>query len=177
MKQPHTLAYEPLATDARTLLQRARSQEGVDMAREYLSRAKRLNNEIAVMHSRIETLRERSRRVATLSLACAARSGTGDPVGEAAQLIADLESKVLEKYCRLTSLEREIGEVIARLGSDKHRIILHMHYVDGVSLPVVAMRLCFEESNIYKLHRKALTLVALILLTEEENFVEKSEEI
>lgn len=150
-----------------TVLTIARSRDGQQLARVYLSRAATIRNEIALKLARMDDLRARSLRVSAFHTAHAPSGGVSDPVGEAAQSIADLETETLEGYRCLTEAEKRLSAVLDRIGNATYRLILHMHYLDGVKFSVIGMRIGFGEKHVYKLHGKALSVVALILLSGE----------
>ena len=140
----------------------AKSPEGLQAARQFLSAATRLDGMIALRLSRLDALRARGERI-TQSLSGLKSSGYGDKVGEVAAELADQEKALLAEYKELLERQKEIARVIARVPDDQQRMVLEMRYLHSLSFVAISMRIPCDERQVYRYHNRALSHVALQL--------------
>ena len=144
------------------------SGEGERRAREYLERANRLDSQIALKLARLDQIRERGRSMAH-HLESFSSGAPGDRVGSAAAQAADLEREVLRDYEALMEAQKQIQNTIRAVPDGTQRMVLEMRYLQAMPHFRIAMALHVEERHVYRLHRKALRHVAMILLENERD--------
>lgn len=144
----------------------AKSPEGMQAAREYLSAANRLDGMIALRLARLDQIRARGEKI-TQSLSVLRGSGYGDKVGEAAAELADQEQALLKDYGELLRRQKEIQEVIRRVPDEQQQMVLEMRYLQNLSFVAIAMRIHCDERQAYRYHSRGLAHVALQLAREK----------
>lgn len=136
--------------------------EGIAAAQTLLSSALRLEAMISLKHARLDRLRKEKEQVQALP-------GSED----AAQGIAALEKQVLTDYKALTDRRVRISALIAGVPDERHRTVLEMRYLEGMPFFRIAMKMHYDERQIYRFHAAALRHVAvqraLGLASPEEN--------
>ena len=146
----------------------ARSREGLQAARDYLSAALRMDNLIAVRLSRLDQLRSRGKSISLL-LDSVQSGSVSDRVGDTAAELADQEEALLRDYRELLRLQKEIGDVIASVPWDEPRMILELRYLQRLSMVAISMKLHYDERQVYRLHQKGLAHVAFQLAEKRDH--------
>ncbi len=132
-------------------------------AKEYLSRYRRLDEEINAKLAQVEELRRRAQTVGGTN-----RSGTHgsfpyDRVSEITSRIVDLEREINEEIGRLTDVQSEIRAAIKTVHEERLRIILELHYINGLTFDKIAKKMNYSHRQIYRFHEKALEKVKMSL--------------
>ena len=86
------------------------------------------------------------------------RTGGGDPTGELAVTLAELDAMLTDRIRKAKSARMAIEEAIASLESRERRL-LRLRYVDGRKWRQVAQMMGYSEVRVKQLHRKALQLL------------------
>lgn len=139
------------------------SKEGETAARDFLSRALRMDNAIALKLARLDRIREQGKRI-TRAMDGIPGGGGEDRISAAAAQAADLEKEVLADYSELLEEQREIVNTIRGVPEGMLRMVLEMRYLQGMPYFRIGMELHVEERHVYRLHREALRHTALILM-------------
>lgn len=140
------------------------SQAGIQAAREFLSAGQRIEGMIGLRLSRLEAVRSRARKVTRALDTAAVMSGyRGDPVGDAACRLAEMEDELLQDYHKLLEKQKEIQQVIDEIPDDYQRMVLELRYLQGISMLGIARRLNYDERTIQRIHHKALIQTAMRL--------------
>ena len=153
----------------------SQSKAGLLAAREYLSGAMHLDNLIAVRLSRLDLVRSRATRVTRMLDGMPGSVQYSDLLGETTAELADLETELLQDYQRLLQRQKEIDAAIRRIPDEEQRAVLEMRYLQQKSFASIAIRLSYEERQIYRLHKKGLCHIAAQMAAGEilwENFDE-----
>ena len=140
----------------------AKSPEGMQAARAFLSAAARLDGMIALRLARLDRLRTRGEKM-TQSLNGLKGSGYGDKVGEAAAELADQEKALLAEYKELLKRQKEIAVAIARVPDEQQQMVLEMRYLHSLSYVAISMRIHCDERQAYRYHNRGLVHVAMQL--------------
>ena len=70
--------------------------------------------------------------------------------------IADMKEQIARDFNRLLDLKKEIMEQIQTIPDPKMQQVLEMHYVYHEPWEAIAEKMDCTESNVYKLHNRAL---------------------
>lgn len=132
-------------------------------AKEYLEQAYRLDQRI---NSKLEQ-KEALRCLATKSTASLHKnpvSSSNDNYMEDTIIkIVDMEKEIDREIDRLVELKREITGVIDRVDNLNLQVLLELRYLCYKRWPEIAEQMYYTESNVYKMHEKALRKVEEIL--------------
>lgn len=145
----------------------ARSPAGEAAARAFLSRALHLDAMISVKLSRLDTLREKARRIRSALTGMPAPTGKKDRVGEDSAEIVDLEEEILRDYHALLNQQEEIGRAVGRVPDPVQKAVLELRYLQALPFFRIAMELHYDERQIYRIHKKALGHIALQIASGE----------
>lgn len=125
-------------------------------AKEYLSQAYMLNDEI---NAKLETL-ESLKAIATKITAANSGmpGGNGDPHGKEDVIIkiAELNEEIKKDVDRLVDIKRDIIRTINGISNRTHRVLLIKRYVNGEDWENIAVDMGYYIRHIYALHGKAL---------------------
>ena len=126
-------------------------------AKEYLSRAYLLDQQIRSKLEQVQSLRE-------LAFQCTANtenervSATPDPTKtqEIIAKIVDLEDEITDDVETLVDVKCEIKRAIDTVEKPLHRLILEQRYLLCKSWDEVADSVCYETNTVYKIHKGIL---------------------
>ncbi len=93
-------------------------------AKEYLSRYRLLNAEIAAKREQADSIRELAESVSHFSNGAGGNGGNGDKVGRYAAKLVDLENEIIAETNKLVELKREIEGSIAVIDDPMLRQLL-----------------------------------------------------
>lgn len=125
------------------------------MKRETLKQYRDISREIAILNE------EHSRLAAGIIGAVKINglpggSAPGDPAGDIATRLADIEEQIAAKIDELTLLLAEIKVAIYELDSSRERQIMIRRYLWGEGWTRIAHELHFSRERILQIHREAL---------------------
>ncbi|MBQ2976138.1 MAG: sigma-70 family RNA polymerase sigma factor [Clostridia bacterium] len=138
----------------------SQSSAGMAMARDFLSGALHLDNIIAMRLARLDVVRNRATKVNRVLTGIPGSGQYSDLLGETAAELADLEAELLQDYHQLLQRQREIDAAIRRIPDERQRAVLEMRYLQQKSFAHIAIRLSYDERQIYRLHAKGLRHIA-----------------
>ena len=141
-------------------------------AKEYLSQAFRLDEEINSKLEQVSRLRQLATK-ATGRFQAERISGTPQhsPMEDSLVKLIDLEHEINDDIDRLVDLKREITVLIAKIGDVNHRLLLEMRYLAGNSWEEIALKMGYELRWVYRLHGRALKEMELAI-RERRSLVE-----
>lgn len=79
-----------------------------------------------------------------------------DKVGEITAKIVDLEKEINSEIDRLIDLQTEIQGYTAAMPYDKARLVIDLHYINGLSFGEIATREARDIRTIFRWHEKGL---------------------
>lgn len=130
-------------------------------AKEYLSQANRLDDEIDTRIASLERLKSIAEKMTTASSGMP--SGSADPHGRENVLvkIVDFDAEITADIDRLIELKREIKRVIDAVEDQTQRIILIKRYINKERWEQIAYELNYEMRHTLEMHGEALKNVVV----------------
>lgn len=125
-------------------------------AKEYLSRYKLLDTEIALKLEQVEKYRELAEYVSHMS---GSGSGSGDKIGRTVAKLVDLENEINAEIDKLVLLKQEIEATIAAVDDPTLRQLLTLKYINGHTFEQIAVEMNYCYMQICRLHGKAIKTV------------------
>mgnify|MGYP000169427154 FL=1 len=130
------------------------SPQAMDRAKAYFSRSMEMEKETMLQKLRLEKCR--------LQMDCLPGQESLDEQALAHQLQAR-RAALMEGLQKWLETEEEIKSTIRALPDGMQRTVLEMRYVHQIPYFDIAEKLHMDERHIYRVHRKALQLAAVIL--------------
>ena len=132
--------------------------ESAMTAKEYLSRAYRLDARINAKLEQVMSLRELACK-ATSTLTDVPPSGTRNvhKMEDVIVKIIELENEVNADIDTLVDIKRKIVEIIKAVKNPEYQTLLELRYFCFKKWEEIAVIMGYSLDNIYKLHRKALS--------------------
>ena len=126
-------------------------------AKEYLSRACRLDARINAKLDQVMSLRNIANK-ATSTLSVVPPSGTRNvhKMENVIIEIVSLENEVNADIDALVDVKRNIGKIIKTVENPIYQILLELRYLCFKKWDEIAVIMDYSVDNIYKMHRKAL---------------------
>ena len=84
-------------------------------------------------------------------------SGTKDP--HKYDRLAELDNQIDQLIQKRLETKREILEAISSLEDTRHRTVLSLYYVEGLSVEKICAKMHYSKENIYLLKRQATSLL------------------
>jgi DNA-directed RNA polymerase specialized sigma subunit len=131
-------------------------------AKEYLSQAYRIDQEVRAKLEQVQRTRDLATQV-TMVLSTAPVSGTRN-VHSAESAIAtfiDLESEIRDGIERLMLLKREITAAIDGVDEPSQRMLLQLRYLNFLSWGAIATEMRYSKQHTFRLHSAALDAVSV----------------
>jgi len=133
-------------------------------AREYLEQAYKLDQRINSKLAQKEMLKSLATKSTAVIRMDPISSGSSDSFMEDTIIkIIDMEKEIDREIDRLVDLKREITGVIDRVDNLNLQVLLELRYLCYKRWPEIAEQMYYSESNVHKLHEKALQKVEEIL--------------
>lgn len=129
-------------------------------AKEYLSRYKLLDTEIALKLEQAEKYRELAESVSHMS---GGGSGAGDKIGRTVAKLVDLENEINAEIDKLVLLKQEIETTIAAVDDPTLRQLLTLKYINGHTFEQISVDLHYSRMQICRMHVKALKAVENVI--------------
>lgn len=131
-------------------------------AKEYLNRAYKLDHRINSKLDQLQSLNDLTQRITT-SLSEVPPSGTRNVhrLSDTIDKIIDLENEINEDIDMLVDIKREIMSVIKSVDNIECQLLLEKRYLCFNTWEQIAVDLDYCIDNVYKLHRRALSLVKI----------------
>lgn len=149
-----------MSTDWEAALERAKTPAALQAARDYLDSARWLEGETAILQARLEAARRRGAQVASCM-----RDGEG--AAGIANETAALECAILDGYRAQTARQRQLHAIIARVPDARQRQVLTLRYLEGLPFFRIAMRLHYDERQVYRYHQRGVAYVAAVMAAAE----------
>jgi hypothetical protein len=132
-------------------------------AKEYLSRAYNLRRSIATQEIRLEELRTQAEHITADINGMPRGSGQSSPVERIAVQIADLSMELELDWLDLIQYQEDISKTINAVSDPILNQILSLRYLSYKPWSEIADTLHYTIGHTFKLHRKALGKVDVIL--------------
>ena len=129
-------------------------------AKEFLSRAYRLEQKIKVLTQELSELRELSMSISSPEHYSATRN-TDAPFVHALEKIEEREKEIADKVVALLEIKKEISDVISRVANVDQRLVLHYRYVENRSWYKIGIEMNVDESTVRRWHNKALAQIKI----------------
>lgn len=127
-------------------------------AKEYLSRAYRIDQRINSKLDQILSLRELATKVtATMSDMPRGESPELQPLPGIIAKIIDYEDQINDDIDTLIDVKREVGTLIGSIDSTVCQMLLEERYINFKTWREIRTAMNLEERNLFKLHTKALS--------------------
>lgn len=132
-------------------------------AKEFLSRAYRLEQKIKVLTQELSELRELSVSISSPGFEehYSATRNTDAPFVHALEKIEEREKEIADKVVALLEIKKEISDVISNIANVDHRLVLHYRYVENRSWYKIGVEMNVDESTVRRWHNKALAQVKI----------------
>ncbi len=131
---------------------------------EFLSRPKRLEEEIRGDIDHIASLRSIVERTTTQMSFTAGRNPSKDEkMFETVMIqIAEEETALEKKQKRLVEMKQEVENFIRGIPNEKQQKMLRLKYIKGLSFPDIRRIMDLGKTNTYKLYKKAIDAASKI---------------
>ena len=132
-------------------------------AKEYLSRAYRLEQKIKVLTQELSELRELSMSISSLGFEehYNTTRNTDAPFVHALEKIEEREKEIADKVVALLEIKKEISDTISTISNVDQRLVLHYRYVENRSWYRIGIEMSVDESTVRRWHNKALAQVKI----------------
>jgi len=126
-------------------------------AKEYLSRAYLLDQQIVSKLEQVQSLQELACKI-TSGMDIGNVSGTKDPqrMENLMVKLMDLQNEISLDAERLVEVKLEIMEKINTVKNSTHRLLLELRYLSGKDWSVIADKLGYDLRYTHKIHAKSL---------------------
>ena len=139
-------------------------EKRADGVEEFLSRPKRLEEEIRGDIDHIASLRSIVERTTTQMSFTAGRNPSKDKkMFETVMIqIAEEETALEKKQKRLVEMKQEVENFIRGIPNEKQQKMLRLKYIKGLSFPDIRRIMDLGKTNTYKLYKKAIDAASKI---------------
>ncbi|MCK9287811.1 MAG: DUF1492 domain-containing protein [Sphaerochaetaceae bacterium] len=139
-------------------------------AREYLSRAYKLDQEIKSKLDQIESLKDLATSCSSVLTGMPRNpSPSQSPMADAVCKIIDLRDELNRELAQLVEYKADTVITIHRVKNSDYRLILEKRYISYLPWETIAVELGYSESWVLKLHRNAVKAVDAVLHETEAN--------
>ncbi len=133
-------------------------------ARDYLSRAYKLDREIKSKLDQIEALKDLATSCSSVLTGMPRNPNTGgSPMADAVCKIVDLREELNRELAQLVEHKADAVRIIHCVKNSDYRLILEKRYLSYMSWEAIAVELGYSESWVLKLHRKAIKAVDAVM--------------
>ena len=137
-------------------------------AKEYLSQARRLENQINSKLQQLSRYRSLATKVTSvLSTEPHSSNRNKSPMESALIKLIDFENEIDSDIYRLIEIKKEISNFIISFDEANYIVLLELRYLSGLTWCKIAETMGFDLRWTYRLHRKALEQAELRLATQE----------
>lgn len=133
-------------------------------AREYFSKAYRIDHRIRSKLEQVESLNALATR-ATTTLSGMPRnpSGSTSSMADVIDKIIDLQEEINQDIDSLVDLKREIMNIIRSIENTEYQTLLEKRYLCFLTWEKIAVDMCYTIHHLYKMHNAALEVCSRIL--------------
>lgn len=137
-------------------------------AREYLSRAYKLDQEIKSKLDQIESLKDLAESCSSVLTGMPRNPNKGgSPMADTVCKIVDLRDELNNELAQLVDYKADAVKIIHRVKNANYRLILEKRYLRYLSWETISVELGYSESWVLKLHRKAIRAVDAVMHENE----------
>ena len=131
-------------------------------AKEYLSQARYINQEIDSKLQQVASLRELATKTSMpMSDMPGSPNRTTDKLENTMTKIIDMGNTINEMVGRLIELKLEITFVVQKVEDTESRVLLEMRYLCFKQWDEIAVAMGYDIRHIYRLHQSALSKVQI----------------
>ena len=130
-------------------------------AKEYLSRARTLQNAIDIKIDQLKRLREKVSFLKSPTISDMPKSTGGYDWTKAVDMLVDLEGQYQREIGAMMREWMEIKDAIAMVDDARYRDLLEARYINGWSWAEIAAQFGCTERNVYRMHGLALLAVVV----------------
>ena len=133
-------------------------------AREYFSKAYRIDHRIRSKLEQVESLNALATR-ATTTLSGMPRnpSRSTSSMADVIDKIIDLQEEINQDIDSLVDLKREIMNIIKSIENTEYQTLLEKRYLCFLTWEKIAVDMCYTIHHLYKMHNAALEVCSKIL--------------
>ena len=133
-------------------------------AREYFSKAYRIDHRIRSKLEQLESLNALATR-ATTTLSGMPRnpSRSTSSMADVIDKIIDLQEEINQDIDSLVDLKREIMNIIKSIENTEYQTLLEKRYLCFLTWEKIAVDMCYTIHHLYKMHNAALEVCSKIL--------------
>ena len=131
--------------------------------KEFLNRAYRMREFIAIREEQLAELRTVSERITPQSYArIGNRMNNNDSILERTLCkIIDLEAEITADIGSMIDAMQQIRSAIAAVEDKNYRLLLEMRYLNFKNWEDISEELCYSERHIYRIHEEAVAKVKI----------------
>ena len=131
-------------------------------AKEYLNQTYRLNERINSNLRQLEALEERATSI-TVRLNPKVQGGTLNGTEQLIYHILELKERINTETSEYIRTLEEIRQTIARMKDPDESLLLTLRYIEFMRWEVIAEKMHFSQTQVFRIHREALKSVEYIL--------------
>lgn len=133
-------------------------------AKEYLSRAHRIDQRINAKLEQVHSLRARATNItAVMSDMPVNHTPDAHPMESTIVRLIDLEREINSDIDCLVDLKREMYDIVRSVTNPEYQLLLELRYLLFKTWPEIAASLNTEERTVFNIHGRALEEVGKIL--------------
>lgn len=150
----------------------ALTEDGVRTGREYMDRPMMIENELMLLYSKMDAVRD-SMRSALSMTGSKGHNLPGDKTGETASRLCDLESQIEQKLLSLSGIRREREILLSEVDDFDARLALRCHCLEQLSGAAAAKKLHMDERQYYRKLRLGYSLIAMQLAIRDQHMAKQ----
>ena len=126
------------------------------IAKDFLNQYWLIDRRVGAKFEQIQQLRALAERRTAAYGVLPGRAAAPDRRMDIAARIVDEERKLDREIDEMLERKREIAELISRIPDERMRLLLEYRYINGRKWQDIADELCYDRTNVWRLHRAAL---------------------
>lgn len=87
------------------------------------------------------------------------KGGGEDKVQRSVDKLADIDAQIFSQLEAIERRRAEIAAAISKLPDERYRAVLQLHYINGYSYELVAVKMNYDFRWVKKLNREALLMI------------------
>ncbi len=133
-------------------------------AREYFSKAYRIDHRIRSKFEQLESLNAlATRATSTLSSMPRNPNRSTSKMADVIARIIDLQEEINQDIIHLVDTKREIMTIIKSIENSEYQTLLEKRYLCFLTWEKIAVDMCYTIHHLYKMHNAALEVCSKIL--------------
>lgn len=137
----------------------------IDEVKNYLNQVRNADKMIDLKQKRLDELNAQKTSIGSqdFSRERVRSSPSGDTLSSLIDKIVDLQRKINADIARFIDLKAEIMQNIDSLQDTDDKVLLYAKYFEYKKHSEIATEMCCSERNVVKIHKRALSRLAVIL--------------